>query len=99
MFLEKILGYATIPQLRVKNMDVIKRPSEQKTMAYALRPLDYRDIPQVAEIEREAFPEMWPPTSFRRELKNRLARYLVAYERVDDRPSEPTPALNNPDHQ
>ena len=42
---------------------------------------------------------MWPPTSFRRELKNRLARYLVAYERVDDRPSEPTPAVNNPDHQ
>lgn len=44
----------------------------------ALRPLESRDVPQVAEIEREAFPTLWPPTPFQRELQNNLARYLVA---------------------
>jgi ribosomal-protein-alanine N-acetyltransferase len=39
------------------------------------------DIPQLAEIEREAFPTTWPPTSFKRELENRVARYLVAFMR------------------
>lgn len=38
------------------------------------------DIPQVDEIEREAFPTQWPPTSYRRELNNRLSHYYVAYE-------------------
>ena len=72
------------------NMDVIKRPSEQKTMAYALRPLDYRDIPQVAEIEREAFSSTWPTTSFKRELQNRNSAYLVAFQpqEVEARPAE-----------
>jgi ribosomal-protein-alanine N-acetyltransferase len=38
------------------------------------------DIPKVAEIDREAFPTQWPPsyTSFKRELHNRIAHYLVA---------------------
>lgn len=45
---------------------------------YRLRPMDLEDIPQAIEIEREAFPTMWPATAFRRELEhNRLARYVV----------------------
>jgi ribosomal-protein-alanine N-acetyltransferase len=36
------------------------------------------DIPQVLEIDREAFPTLWPPPNYRRELENRLAHYLVA---------------------
>lgn len=47
-------------------------------MPYALRPMQERDLAQAAEIERDAFPTLFPPTSFRRELKNRLARYIVA---------------------
>lgn len=45
------------------------------------------DIPQVMEVERESFAGMWPQTAYRRELNNRLARYLVAVDpttRVDD---------------
>jgi ribosomal-protein-alanine N-acetyltransferase len=39
------------------------------------------DIPQVLEVERESFPTMWPPTSFKRELQqNRLANYTVVVE-------------------
>ena len=54
-------------------------------MPYALHPMQERDLAQAAEIERDAFPTLFPPTSFRRELKNRLARYLVA-SRLEDPP-------------
>jgi len=49
------------------------------------------DLEQVAVIEREAFATLWPPTSFKRELENRLARYLVA---VQDSPH----SASLPDH-
>jgi ribosomal-protein-alanine N-acetyltransferase len=48
---------------------------------YLVRPMRLDDIPQVMEIEREAFPTMWPPTAYKRELQqNRLAQYLVVTE-------------------
>ena len=49
-------------------------------MGYKLRRMRSEDIPQVAQTERESFPTTWPPTPFKRELGNRLARYLVAVE-------------------
>ena len=36
------------------------------------------DVRQVIEIDREAFPTMWPPPNYQRELDNRLAYYIVA---------------------
>ncbi|MBI2171633.1 MAG: ribosomal protein S18-alanine N-acetyltransferase [Chloroflexi bacterium] len=48
-------------------------------MDFAIRPMRVEDLSQVAEIERQAFPTTWPPTPFRRELGNNLARYLVAW--------------------
>ncbi len=57
-------------------------------MDVEIRPLMPDDIRRVAEIERQAFPTLWPPTPFDRELGNRLARYLVAWDpsllNVDD---------------
>ena len=53
--------------------------SDTRRMPFALRPMQERDLGQAAEIERDAFPTLFPPTAFRRELKNRLARYLVAW--------------------
>jgi ribosomal-protein-alanine N-acetyltransferase len=38
------------------------------------------DVSQIADIERESFSSMWPPTAYRRELQNKLARYLVLTE-------------------
>lgn len=61
-------------------------------MVISVRPMTLADVDQVMEIEREAFPTQWPPTSFRRELQNRLAHYFVARDdkvRVA-RPSTPT---------
>ena len=49
----------------------------QAVMPYALRPMGPHDIDQVAAMEREAFPTLWPATSYRRELKNKVAEYLV----------------------
>ncbi len=49
----------------------------QSVLPYSLRPMEWDDIDQVAAIEREAFPTLWPPTSYRREIKNRMAEYLV----------------------
>lgn len=47
---------------------------------YQLRPMHAGDIPQVMVIERQSFPSMWSQTAYRRELRNRLARYLVIAE-------------------
>ena len=41
------------------------------------------DIAQVADVERESFPSMWPQTAYKRELANKLARYLVLTEQRD----------------
>ena len=50
-------------------------------MPFVVRPLREGDIPQVRAVEKEAFSTLFPPTSFRRELGNRAARYWVAEKR------------------
>jgi ribosomal-protein-alanine N-acetyltransferase len=42
------------------------------------------DIPQVVEIEGESFPTTWPRTAYKRELSNRLARYIVLVDSAHD---------------
>jgi len=56
---------------------------------YAVRPMAHGDIPQVVDIERESFASMWPQTTYKRELQNRLARYLVLVERTPEPPPSP----------
>jgi len=49
-------------------------------MYYIVRGMQDKDIPQALEIDREAFPTQWPRpsyTSFKQELRNRLACYIV----------------------
>jgi len=58
-------------------------------MGIRVRAMSFGDIPQAEEIEREAFPTQWP-TPFRRELQNKLAYYLVAYQ--DNPAPSPPPA-------
>ena len=48
-------------------------------MDVALRRMRAEDIPQVIEIEKEAFSLGWVGTPFRRELNSRYTRFLVAY--------------------
>ena len=52
-------------------------------MSYIIRRMQDKDIPQALEIDRESFPTQWPHptyTSLKQELRNRLARYIVAAE-------------------
>jgi ribosomal-protein-alanine N-acetyltransferase len=58
---------------------------------YAVRPMVPGDIPQVVDIERESFPSMWPQTTYKRELQNRLARYLVLVQHQPEQPPERPP--------
>src|SRR4030042_6116918 len=49
-------------------------------MSYIIRRMQDKDIPQALEIDREAFPAQWPHPSyisFKQELRNRLACYIV----------------------
>jgi ribosomal-protein-alanine N-acetyltransferase len=53
-----------------------------------IRTMAADDVVQVADIERESFTSMWPQTAYKRELSNKLARYLVLTE-IRDEPVEP----------
>jgi ribosomal-protein-alanine N-acetyltransferase len=49
-------------------------------LGFYVRLMCLGDIPQVNEIDREAFSTQWPPTNFHHELKNSLAHYIVVCE-------------------
>ncbi len=53
----------------------------QLVMPYFLRPMVTGEISQVAAIEREAFPTLWPGTNYQRELRNHQSEYLVCVHR------------------
>ncbi len=57
------------------------------------------DVAQVTEIDREAFPALWPPVNYKRELENRLAHYIVAcdtVERIEETDAEAPLEKNSP---
>lgn len=60
--------------------------------------MELRDVPQVSQIERKAFPPPWPATNFKRELaSSSLTHYLVGYDEMPE-PTEPAAeaeAVNN----
>ena len=58
-------------------------------MDIALRRMRAEDIPQVIEIEKEAFSPGWVGTPFRRELNSRYTRFLVAYHADDFERGDP----------
>ncbi len=47
-------------------------------MACYVRLMRREDVAPVTEIDREAFPALWPPINYKRELEHRLAHYIVA---------------------
>lgn len=49
-----------------------------KNLSCYVRLMGKEDIAQVAEIDREAFPSMWPPPNYQHELRNRISHYTVA---------------------
>ncbi len=58
--------------------------SLQKIESYTIRSMQDHDIPQALDLDKEAFPTQWPHpsyASFKQELRNRLAHYVVACTR------------------
>ena len=68
-------------------------------MDVALRRMRAEDIPQVIDIEHEAFSPGWVGTPFRRDLNSRYCRFLVACLPDDDDarflPGSPPDSLTN----
>jgi len=59
-------------------------------MAYCIRRMEDKDIPQVLQLDREAYPTQWPRPTYsgiKHELYNRLARYIVAVKQAELQPS------------
>ena len=54
------------------------------TDRFTIRPMTEADIGQVSDIEAQSFPTTWPRTAYRRELNNKLARYLVLLDRAHE---------------
>jgi ribosomal-protein-alanine N-acetyltransferase len=53
---------------------------------YIIRPMEYGDIPQVAQIDREAFPGEWvfrSQSAYKQDLDNPSIRYIVACKKGD----------------
>lgn len=64
-------------------------------MPYYVRPMLREDIPQVAEIDSEAFPTMLPPPNFERELRNKMTGYLVVCD--EEKSPEPQNMVYKPE--
>ena len=52
--------------------------------SFLIRPMEKKDIRAVSKVERNAFPNLFPYTSFRSELSSPKACYLVACRKIDD---------------
>ena len=58
-------------------MCAASRHSPPRNRSFTVRSMEERDLDQTAEVEKDAFPSLFPSTSFRRELNNKIAHYLV----------------------
>ncbi len=66
---------------RVKKPDTMIKFQLMPGIYYVIRPMEYEDIPQVAQIDREAFPGEWvfrSQSAYKQDLDNPSVRYVVA---------------------
>ena len=79
-------------------MSATSQHSSPRRRPFIVRPMEERDLDQTAEVEKDAFPTLFPSTSFRRELNNKIAHYLVLSRSEDrDHPDPDLPPLPYPD--
>lgn len=65
-------------------------------MSFTLRLLKFEDIHQVEEIEKEAFPMLWPRTPFKRDLSDSRMRCLVVSKPLSSPDGDDQPADSGP---
>lgn len=76
---------------------VVEHPP-RRYRPFVVRAMEERDLAQVAEVEKDAFPTLFPSTSFRRELNNKIAHYLALSRREEGNSTDTTlPPLPYPD--
>jgi ribosomal-protein-alanine N-acetyltransferase len=66
---------------RAKKPDTMIKFQLMPGTYYVIRPMEYEDIPQVAQIDREAFPGEWvfrSQSGYKQDLANPSVRYIVA---------------------
>jgi ribosomal-protein-alanine N-acetyltransferase len=76
---------------RAKKPDTMLKFQLMSDKYYVIRPMEYEDIPQVAQIDREAFPGEWvfrSQSAYKQDLNNPSVRYVVACNRGDLSESE-----------
>jgi len=77
--------------IEVKKADTMLKFQLMRGIYYVIRPMGYEDIPQVAQIDREAFPGEWvfrSQSAYKRDLDNPSVRYIVACSKRDASESE-----------
>ena len=77
--------------VRAKKPDTMVKFQLMPGTYYVIRPMQYEDIPQVAQIDREAFPGEWvfrSQAAYKQDLNNPSVRYIVACNKRDVSESE-----------
>ena len=77
--------------MRAKKPDTMLKFQLMSDKYYVIRPMEYEDIPQVAQIDREAFPGEWvfrSQSAYKQDLDNPSVRYIVACNKRDMSESE-----------
>jgi ribosomal-protein-alanine N-acetyltransferase len=69
-----------------KRLDIMIKFQLMTGIYYVIRPMNYEDIPQVAQIDREAFPGEWvfrSQSAYKQDLDNPSIRYIVACKKKE----------------
>jgi ribosomal-protein-alanine N-acetyltransferase len=72
--------------IEVKKANTMLKFQLMSDTRYVIRPMKYDDIPQVAQIDREAFPGEWvfrSQAAYKQDLNNPSIRYIVACNKRD----------------
>ena len=78
------LSPVTIEGSGAGSSDTVLESQIMEGVHYVIRPMEYEDILQVTQIDREAFPGEWvfrSQSAYRRDLDNPSVRYVVACKR------------------
>ena len=73
-------------RIEVEKADTMLKFQLMSDTRFIIRPMQYEDVPQVAQIDREAFPGEWvfrSQSAYKQDLNNPSVRYIVAYNKRD----------------
>ena|GEM_PF-60608 len=71
---------------RARRADTVLESQLMPATYYVIRPMKYEDVPQVTQIDREAFPGEWvfrSQSAYKQDLANPSIRYAVACRKKD----------------